>query len=179
MPKLLMTLFLCIRSAGQTMPTLVRSGSSTSMTGGNKYHPPGTMRITDQVIEEVDEQMTIQSQRGNESRPTAQSLFANYDEKESVRSDPIDVPRSFNRANSDAIPGHTYMFPNHALFSSSAPDEDSSLRNTPPVAPTIQIDDSYDSEDGKKQESNQNQTEQQGKNSVRSTKIKSFLLIFI
>lgn len=146
-------MFLCV-FVGQPMPTLARSGSSASMTGmtGNKYQPPGTMRITDQVIEEVDEQMTIQSQRGHDTRPTAQSLFASYEDKEPTRSEPIDVPRSYNRAHSVAQPEHqTYMFPNNAIFSTSAPDEHTALRVQ---APTINIEDSYDYEDGKKSEPN-------------------------
>lgn len=116
----------------------------------NVKYQPGTMRITDQVIEEVDEQMTVQSQRGHDTRPTAQSLFASYDEKP-ARSDPIDVPnptyKPYHRTQSEAQPEQqSYIFPNNAVFSASAPDERPALK-----APTINIDDvSYDFEDGKK-----------------------------
>ena len=63
------------------------SASSTSLAGGNKYPQQiGSMKISDQVIEEVDEQMTITSMRNKEDpRPTAQSLFAQP-------SSPVDVP---------------------------------------------------------------------------------------
>lgn len=109
------------------------------------------MRITDQVIEEVDEQMTIQSQRGHDIRPTAQSLFATYDEKP-TRSDPIDVPsttsKPYLRTNSEAQPEQAYMFPNNAVYSASAPEERSPLKMQ---TPTINIDDvSYDFDDVKK-----------------------------
>lgn len=130
------------------MPTLPYSSSSASMS--NVKFQPATMRITDQVIEEVDEQMTIQSQRGHDTRPTAQSLFATYDEKPQ-RSDPIDVPstanHSYHRTHSEAQPDHQpFMFPNNAIYSASAPDERSTLRLQ---TPTINIDD-VDIEDSKK-----------------------------
>lgn len=111
------------------------------------------MRITDQVIEEVDEQMTIQSQRGHDTRPTAQSLFATYDEKP-TRSDPIDVPGTANkpylRTQSDAQQEqHAYVFPSNTVYSSSAPDERVPLKIQ---TPTINIDDMscYDFDEGKK-----------------------------
>lgn len=128
--------------------------------GGQKYHQaPSTMRITDQVIEEVDEQMTIQSQRGNDTRPTAQSLFQSQDEKPitvktPLHSEPIDVPSHFNnyhRTQSEAQPDHQpYMFPNSAIFSTSAPADEHAATALRIQAPTINIDDSYDYEDGKK-----------------------------
>lgn len=65
--------------------------SASSASIAERRHPTqiGSMKITDQVIEEVDEQMTITSMRNNniDPRPTAQSLF-------SKASDPIDVPGS-------------------------------------------------------------------------------------
>lgn len=51
------------------------SPTSISLTQPPKYPAAGSMKITDQVIEEVDEQMTITSLRAPEQRPTAQSLF--------------------------------------------------------------------------------------------------------
>lgn len=76
-------------SAANTEKGLGTSASSASIT--DRRHPAqiGSMKITDQVIEEVDEQMTITSMRNNniDTRPTAQSLF-------SKASDPIDVPGS-------------------------------------------------------------------------------------
>lgn len=62
------------------------SASSASITG--KYPPHGSMKIADQVIEEVDEQMTITSMRGQEMKPTAQSVFAHHP----PMSEPVDVP---------------------------------------------------------------------------------------
>lgn len=47
----------------------------------------GSMKISDQVIEEVDEQMTITSMKKEEPRPTAQSLFS-----PPPASNPVDVP---------------------------------------------------------------------------------------
>ena len=88
------------------------------------------MRIADQVIEEVDEQMTITSNRGHETRPTAQSLFASSNEKLPARSQPIDVPGShrnnieYERVQSVMTQEHQpYLFPSDAIFSSSAPEE--------------------------------------------------------
>lgn len=102
----------------------------------------GTMRITDQVIEEVDEQLTVQSNRGQyEKRPTAQSLFASSNERVPVRSAPIDMPASHH--NNDKIsyervqsvmPEHqSYLFPNNELFSTSAPEENMIHVSTPKI----------------------------------------------
>lgn len=51
------------------------SPTSASLTQPPKYPAAGSMKITDQVIEEVDEQMTVTSMRAPEQRPTAQSIF--------------------------------------------------------------------------------------------------------
>lgn len=90
-----------------------------------------TQRITDQVIEEVDEQLTIQSNRAQEKRPTAQSIFASSNEKMPLRSAPIDMPAShhnedkisFERVQSVAPDYQPYLFPNNEIFSTSAPEE--------------------------------------------------------
>lgn len=101
---------------------------------------PGPIRITDQVIEEVDEQMTIQSTRGPEKRPTVQSIF-NLDDKP-ARSAPIDVPGSYHnndkisydRVQSVVSPEHLpYVFPNNEVFSSSAPEENFTHMRTPKI----------------------------------------------
>lgn len=133
------------------------------------------MRIADQVIEEVDEQLTIQSQRAPDKRPTAQSIFATCDEKQPIRSDPIDVPSShhnnhlnYDRAQSVLNTDHQpYMFPNNALFSSSAPEE----HTIPLQTPTINIDNTYDIESGS----------QRGidKSKLKTKKIKSCIRICI
>lgn len=63
------------------------SSSSASIAGKTLPAQIGSMKITDQVIEEVDEQLTITSMRNHdEPRPTAQSIFAK------PISDPVDVP---------------------------------------------------------------------------------------
>lgn len=102
------------------------------------------MRISDQVIEEVDEQLTIQSMRPDK-RPTAQSLFASPDDKPPTRSAPINVPAShhnddqtgYSRVQSVMQPDHhPYMFPNNTIFSSSAPEG----ITTPIQTPTINVD---------------------------------------
>lgn len=124
----------------QNPPGLGHSASNVSL--APKY-PQATdkMRITDQVIEEVDEQLTIQSTRANDKRPTAQSLFANIDDKP-IRSAPIDVPGSYH--NNDKInyervqsvmqpEHHPYMFPNNEVFSSSAPEENLTHLRTPKI----------------------------------------------
>lgn len=97
------------------------------------------MRIADQVIEEVDEQLTIHSTRGNDKRPTAQSLFASSHEKIPMRSVPIDVPGSHHNSNgsyehilSAMNPEHqSYLFPSNNIFSSSAPEENMIHATTP------------------------------------------------
>lgn len=113
-----------------TPPPLGTSSSSISLVAP-KYPPQGTMRIADQVIEEVDEQLTIHSTRGSDKRPTAQSLFASSHEKIPMRSVPIDVPGSHHNSNgsyeqilSAMNPEHQpYLFPSNNIFSSSAPEE--------------------------------------------------------
>jgi bestrophin, other len=63
------------------------SASSASIAGRSYPQQIGSMKIADQVIEEVDEQMTITSLRNKEEpRPTAQSIFS------PPSSDPVDVP---------------------------------------------------------------------------------------
>lgn len=94
--------------------------------------PQGTTRIADQIIEEVDEQLTIQSIRGQEKRPTAQSIFASNNEKIPARSSPINVPGShhnddkkisYERIQSVAPDHQPYLFPSNEVFSTSAPEE--------------------------------------------------------
>lgn len=124
-----------------------RSASGISLAGTGKFLGTGTMRITDQVIEELDEQTTIHSIRGSDKRPTAQSIFAKYDEKQPIRSEPIDMPNShhttythmpYDRAESVRQSGHRpYEFSNDEVFSTSAPDERSMHPQT--QTPTINV----------------------------------------
>lgn len=98
----------------------------------------GSMRITDQIIEEVDEQMTITSNRGGDgrdNRPTIQDIFGNVSVSggQSPATAPIDIPsgkyREYTRTQSEAgeIAMQPFIFPNggvDALLSSSAPTTD-------------------------------------------------------
>src|SRR5690349_21623727 len=71
--------------------TGMRLGTSASSASIAPKMPAniGSMKISDQVIEEVDEQMTITSMRNKEDpRPTAQSIFSNIPSP----SAPVDVP---------------------------------------------------------------------------------------
>jgi hypothetical protein len=102
-------------------------GTSASMASMGKQYPAqiGSMKITDQVIEEVDEQMTITSMRNKEDpRPTAQSLFT-----APSSSAPIDVPGTvhphppqYSRFYSAQVPEDDHaLFNPEDLLSSSAP----------------------------------------------------------
>lgn len=100
-------------------PRMQTSASSASIP--SKYPGLGSMKIADQVIEEVDEQMTITSMRGQpEIRPTAQSLFSHIPP---MHSDPVDVPGrvpDYMRTHSD----QSHLFPAggvDGLLSTSAP----------------------------------------------------------
>ncbi|XP_067619027.1 bestrophin-2a isoform X2 [Eurosta solidaginis] len=111
------------------------SASSASLIGPVKA--PGSMRITDQVIEEVDEQATITSQRANDpAKPNVRDIFMHdlNTQSSSVassapqRSEPMDIPprpTSYMRTQSTYEP---VLFPPggvEALLSSSAPANDS------------------------------------------------------
>lgn len=89
-------------------PRLPGSASTASLKGDKGI---GSMRIADQVIEEVDEQLTITSMRPNEHRPHAASIFASP-----PPSNPIPVPKSGNSRIRH--------------FSSSAPDDPTELDDT-------------------------------------------------
>lgn len=100
------------------------SESSASIAGKQYPAQIGSMKITDQVIEEVDEQMTITSMKNKDDpRPTAQSLFA----PPGGSSAPIDVPGtvhhppSYSRFYSAQLQDDSSMFPQDDILSSSAP----------------------------------------------------------
>ncbi|XP_036324154.1 bestrophin-1 isoform X5 [Rhagoletis pomonella] len=105
------------------------SASSASLTGNLIMKPPGSIRITDQVIEEVDEQTTITSQRANDQvRPNVRDIFLqdlnNQSSSAAQRSVPMDIPprpASYMRTQSTYEPT---LFPPggvEALLSTSAP----------------------------------------------------------
>jgi bestrophin, other len=112
--------------SGETGTRLGTSASSASIAGKFPANI-GSMKITDQVIEEVDEQMTITSLRNKDDpRPTAQSLF----QQSPSPSDPVDVPGRvppYSRFHSAQVHGadeNSALFPPGGiddLLSSSAP----------------------------------------------------------
>jgi hypothetical protein len=114
------------------------SSSSTNL--ANKLQPPtGSMKISDQVIEEVDEQMTITSLNKPDIRPTAQSIFNPVD---------VDIPSSigpkhqidYNRALSTGLPTTANVMPPggiDSLLSTSAPPSEAQFMMTKnPSQPT-------------------------------------------
>ncbi|XP_050094685.1 bestrophin-4-like isoform X1 [Anopheles aquasalis] len=116
------------------------SASSNNLAGGRvPDRAMGSMRITDQVIEEVDEQLTITSMQGNsDPRPTAASLFADHGPPKA--SEPVDVPmQPYNRTQSSVAHG----FPSQltppgpeSLLSASAPETGRFEHNYIPLSPT-------------------------------------------
>lgn len=129
------------------------SASSNSLApGANK--PVGSMRITDQVIEEVDEQTTITSQRGNDHRPNVRDIFGAHSgssasinrhqqQQQTNQSDPLDIPQKNNkiymRTQSTVEPS---LFPAggvDALLSTSLPSAGSpTMARTVPSSPTVE-----------------------------------------
>ncbi|XP_023174304.2 bestrophin-2 isoform X4 [Drosophila hydei] len=130
------------------------SASSASLTGSNlgssAVKPAGSMRITQQVIEEVDEQATITSTRPYDPRPNVKDIFApstgepqqqpggqplqppppaNRGPEQTARSQPMDIPRRsphYERAHSQYEPTPSLFPPGgvDALLSTSAPAGD-------------------------------------------------------
>ncbi|EDV93094.1 bestrophin-3 isoform X2 [Drosophila grimshawi] len=146
------------------------SASSASLSGAvasaTAVKPAGSMRITDQVIEEVDEQVTITSTRANDPRPNVKDIFG---QPQSVplqpppptgataaagaagatapgRSQPMDIPQRtppYERAHSQHDP-HPSLFPPggvEALLSTSAPADSTSLLSAA-TAPSSPVGDS-------------------------------------
>lgn len=108
--------------------TGMRLGTSASSASipGKMPATIGSMKISDQVIEEVDEQMTITSMRNKEDpRPTAQSIFSNMPPP----SMPVDVPGRvppYERFHSAQVHGdeNSALFPPGGIddfLSTSAP----------------------------------------------------------
>lgn len=127
------------------------SASSNSLAPpANK--PVGSMRITDQVIEEVDEQTTITSQRANDHRPNVRDIFGqnsgstasinNQQQQQQHPTDPMDIPmknKIYMRTLSTVEPS---LFPTggvEALLSTSAPSAGSpTMARTVPSSPVIE-----------------------------------------
>ncbi|KAL5290513.1 hypothetical protein ACFFRR_010092 [Megaselia abdita] len=132
----------------ESTPSAARlAGSASSASLGPQYVPgkeklPGSIKIADQVIEEVDEQLTITSQRGDIQRPNVMDIFPN-DNSAPKHSAPLDVPMtkipSYVRTQSAASGGEPCLFPPggvDALLSTSAPSRTGSafpgeMVNTP------------------------------------------------
>ena len=124
------------------------SASSNSLAPPAGTKPVGSMRITDQVIEEVDEQATITSQRTNDNRPNVRDIFApnigstgslGQQEKPPVPIDPTDgTPKHklYMRTQSTVEPS---LFPAggvEALLNSSAHSASSqTMAHTVPNSP--------------------------------------------
>ncbi|XP_058457414.1 bestrophin-4-like isoform X2 [Malaya genurostris] len=102
------------------------SASSSNLTGRLPDRAQGSIRITDQVIEEVDEhQMTITSVQGkNDARPMAASL---WEQGPPRPSDPVDMPQpAYKRTHSAVSHGDyagTSLYPTGGVdtLSASAP----------------------------------------------------------
>ncbi|XP_037821535.1 bestrophin-2 isoform X1 [Lucilia sericata] len=125
------------------------SASSNSLAPPAGSKPVGSMRITDQVIEEVDEQTTITSQRANDNRPNVRDIFAqnsgssvslNKQQQQQYPTDPMDIPmknKLYMRTQSTVEPS---LFPAggvEALLSTSAPSAGSpTMARTVPSSPT-------------------------------------------
>lgn len=141
------------RSVGTPEAPPARSVSQLNINNTKPLPPVGSMKITDQVIMEVDEQMTIQSHK-LDIRPTAQSIFA-------PQTAPIEMAnageRLYNRAFSTGLPiDHTAVLPPggvDALLSASAPapapDALSTSEFTPILEHGIRV--SYGSQDSREE----------------------------
>lgn len=77
---------------GSSFGRLNSSQSAASLTKNSV--PGGTIRITDQVIEEVDEQATITSmpRSSSKERMHVKNIFADNKNSMSSSSDPVNVP---------------------------------------------------------------------------------------
>lgn len=95
------------------------------------------MRITDQVIEEVDEQTTITSHRGNDpNRPNVRDIFPQAQGNTPPEGTDISKNKIYMRTQSS---GEPHLFPPggvDALLSTSAPlDGSLSMAHTVPSSP--------------------------------------------
>ncbi|XP_013097191.1 bestrophin-4 isoform X7 [Stomoxys calcitrans] len=115
------------------------SASSASL-APNANKPAGSMRITDQVIEEVDEQATITSHRGTDhNRPNVRDIFYQGGPDGPGHSEPMDIPSKNKIYMRTQSSGEPHLFPPggvEALLSTSAPTADSpSMARTVPSSP--------------------------------------------
>lgn len=112
------------------------SASAASLAPNANAKPAGSMRITDQVIEEVDEQATITSHRGNDHRPNVRDIFYQGD---NAHSEPMDIPNKNKLYMRTQSSGEPHLYPPggvEALLSTSAPAAESpSMARTVPSSP--------------------------------------------
>ncbi|XP_018579267.1 bestrophin-4 isoform X2 [Anoplophora glabripennis] len=116
------------REDSRTEPAKSETNELNNLIPGSESFGKGSVkRIADQVIEEVDEQTTITSQRSaKESRPTVMNLFG-----PPPASDPINVPQSHSFHN--PMPEVYEPYPR---ISTSAPDTNG---NIPDVMDRVSI----------------------------------------
>ncbi|KAI5634321.1 bestrophin, RFP-TM, chloride channel domain-containing protein [Phthorimaea operculella] len=109
----------------------------------------GSMKIANEVIEEVDEQATITSManRRPENRPTAMSLFNNHTQGPPAPSNPVDVPsrnsnhsavRPDNRLSSSA-PAQRDGDWQRSLYGDKLPDDKSPGYNSMSTQPSFSL----------------------------------------
>ncbi|XP_073817465.1 bestrophin 1 isoform X3 [Musca autumnalis] len=112
------------------------SASAASLAPNANNKPVGSMRITDQVIEEVDEQTTITSHRGTDNRPNVRDIFYQGQQNQS---DPMDIPNNNKIYMRTQSSGEAHLYPPggvEALLSTSAPAAESpSMTRTVPSSP--------------------------------------------
>uniref|UniRef100_A0A1Q3G0C8 Bestrophin homolog n=1 Tax=Culex tarsalis TaxID=7177 RepID=A0A1Q3G0C8_CULTA len=106
------------------------SASSSNLTGRLPDRAHGSIRITDQVIEEVDEQqMTITSMHGKsgvDTRPTAASLWEHGPPKPS---EPMDVPQPAYKRTQSAV-AHGGQFDQSGIYPPGGVDLSTSAPTT-------------------------------------------------
>uniref|UniRef100_A0A1I8NFV5 Bestrophin homolog n=1 Tax=Musca domestica TaxID=7370 RepID=A0A1I8NFV5_MUSDO len=113
------------------------SASAASLAPAANTKPIGSMRITDQVIEEVDEQTTITSHRGQDhNRPNVRDIFY---QGQPNQTEPMDIPSNNKIYMRTQSSGEPHLFPPggvEALLSTSAPAAESpSMARTVPSSP--------------------------------------------
>lgn len=113
------------------------SASAASLAPAANTKPIGSMRITDQVIEEVDEQTTITSHRGQDhNRPNVRDIFY---QGQPNQTEPMDIPSNNKIYMRTQSSGEPHLFPPggvEALLSTSAPAAESpGMARTVPSSP--------------------------------------------
>lgn len=118
------------------------SASSVSLSRRDGQHHGGSMRITDQVIEEVDEQLTITSVKPPDVRPTIQSIFpvqvaSSVTSSGQPQSAPIDIPNRVTEPPYRRTQSELTHFGDVSIFPPGGIDE--FLSSSAPTAPGIPL----------------------------------------